>query len=210
MGGNWKSKIICRKHYWLLATTSGKEKMMKKNLFVSAIVGFILMAGGFAAGATYNGDVEYSAGAGSNSATIAVDFDLDNSFLFTYNWDGAATGEDALLAIVGAGDLEVTTIYEGAFVADLSYPGGVKYDYGLDMAGWSYYTSSDGDNWDFSMVGFAGRSLTNNDWDSWVWTNFDVNWDAVRGPGELPVPEPTTIALLGLGGILLGSRRKTK
>jgi len=184
--------------------------MMRKTLFVSAIFGFMLMTSGFAAGATYSGDVEYSAGAGSNSATIAVDFDLDNAFLFTYNWDGDATGQDALFAIAGAGDLVVETASGGAFVTDLIYPGGVKYDYGLDTAGWSYYTSSDGDNWDFSMVGFVDRSLCNNDWDSWVWTNFDVNWDAVRGPGELPVPEPTTMALLGLGGILLGSRSKRK
>ena len=31
--------------------------------------------------AIYTGDVEYTAGTGSNEATIAIDFDFDNSFL---------------------------------------------------------------------------------------------------------------------------------
>jgi hypothetical protein len=108
------------------------------------------------------------------------------------------------LAIDAAGALDVSTAWGGTFVTDLTYPGGSKYDYGLANTGWAYYTSSDGENWEYSMVGFADRGLNNNDWDSWTWTNYSSDWVTVyRAPAGAPVPEPCTVALLGLGGMLL-------
>ena len=160
---------------------------------------------------TYSGNIEYPAGTGGNEATIAIDFDFGNSFLFTYTWDGDATGWDALNTIDIAGVLEVyATDYGewGMFVNDFDYPGGAEFDYGAEFAGWAYYVG-DNENWSLSGGGVSFRSLSNGDWDSWVWTNYDTSWNPVRGPGEQPIPEPTTIALLGLGGLaLLGRGRK--
>jgi hypothetical protein len=161
--------------------------------------------------ATYTGSVEYTAGSGSSQATIAIDFDFGNSFLFNYRWDGDATGWDALTAIDLAGALEVSAKdygVWGVFVSDFNYPAGLEYDYGAGAnTSWAYYVGNN-EGWSPSGAGVSSRFLNNGDWDSWVWTNYSADWSiAYRTPGAAPVPEPMTIALFGLGGLLIRRRR---
>lgn len=181
----------------------------KRTVILIISLSFFVSQNAFAV--LYTQSPEAIVGSGANSATIAVDFDVDNSFIFTYQWDGIATGHDALMAIVDdiSANLEAVTAFGGTFLVDLIYPGGVKYDYGIDNTGWVYYTSEDGTNWDYSMVGFIDRDLTDNCWDSWTWSNFSSDWmETYRTPGAVPTaaPEPATLALFGLGAFLF--RRK--
>jgi len=173
----------------------------------------------------YTGTAEYSVGTGSNTSTVAIDFDEDHRFLFTYNWDfageDAATSWDALEAIAettedqstfdsySGSDLAVlyTGYSFGNFVEDFSYDGATKYNYTGPWNGWFFYLSDDNLNWTSSMVGVSDRDLLDGSYDSFVWSNQDSEWGpAIRTPGAMPIPEPVTIFLLGLGGLLL--RRK--
>ncbi|HBG78207.1 MAG: PEP-CTERM sorting domain-containing protein [Phycisphaerae bacterium] len=178
---------------------------MKKFGVVCCVVGVCVFAANVNA-ATYTGSVEYTAGSGSNQATIAIDFDFGNSFLFNYQWDGIATGWDALAAIDTAGALDVDAIWYGEmaahFVSDFDYAGGLEYDYGSAYAGWAYYGSTNNEIWTLKS-GVDSRTLVNGCYDSWVWTNYDLNWIAIRQPGQMPIPEPVTILLFGLGGLLI-------
>ncbi len=90
---------------------------------------FIFAIAAAADGATYTGSTEYTAGGGTNEATIVIDFDFGNSFLFGYYWDGDATGWDALDALdAGALDVDATwyELYQSHFINDFDYPGGVE------------------------------------------------------------------------------------
>jgi hypothetical protein len=178
---------------------------------MSLVVVLAITAG--ASAVTYSGDMEYTAGSGSNEATIVVDFDFGNYFLFTYRWDGEATGWDAVSALEQAGALvvEATDFGEwGMFVDDLDYPGGFEYEYGAGAnTGWAYCVG-DNETWSSSPVGVSFYSLSTGEWNSWVWTNYDQSWMPLRGPGGQPVPEPVSLALLGLGGLAIVRCRSRK
>lgn len=190
----------------IFVVVKGEERMMALER-VMICVFVVLLVCANAHGTTYTGAAEYSAGIGASSATIVVDFDLDNYFLFTYNWDGDATGWDALSALDAAGALDVYAtdyVEMGMFVDDLDYPGGLEYDYGADYAGWAYY-AGDNETWDVSGSGVSFRALSDAAWDSWVWTNYDASWMPIRTPGAAPVPEPVSVLLFGVGAMLVGS-----
>jgi hypothetical protein len=157
---------------------------------------------------TYNVTPEYSAGSGANKATLVVDFGT-GSRAFDYHWDGVATSWDALHAVDLAGSLGVNASIDptwGAFVSRITYPGSTAYNYGPAAVGWSYFTSADGSLWNAPGNGASFNTLLNGDWNAWVWSNYDADWNIVRHPGDAAVPEPMTLALLGFGGVMLRRR----
>jgi hypothetical protein len=90
------------------------------------------------------------------------------------------------------------------FVDDFDYEGGAEYDYGEGVtAGWAYYNSTDNEIWSLSPEGVSFRDLSDGAWDSWVWTNYDESWMPIRTPGAEPIPEPTTMLLFAVAGLLL-------
>ena len=184
---------------------------------------FVCVTAATACAVTYTGSVEYTAGSGSNQATIVIDFDFKNSFLFTYNWGHgeSPTGWDAVVAINAASPdftMRYTDYGWGILVNDFDYTGATEYDYvgNGDTTGiyyWAYY-EGDNENWWENMTGVSARDLKDGDWDSWVWTNSYGQWpdNVIRAPGEKPVaiPEPVTLALMVLGGLRLGNGRKSR
>jgi hypothetical protein len=189
------------------------RRFMKRFLIVSIL---FLTTAVVKGGITYPDQAQYSAGIGENQATIVIDFDYENYFVFSYSWDGSATGWDALAAIEQAGALDVDAKwyeeYQSHFVRDFFYPAGNKFNYGENaITGWGYWGSLSGENWVIN-AGVDFRNLADGVWDSWVWSNydFDISWDPMRGPGQKAVPEPATILLAGLGAIFAFRKRSNK
>jgi hypothetical protein len=188
----------------------GKEMGIMKRI-VQVMLGLMIVSDVFGV-ITYTGEPEYTAGGGANEATVVIDFDAGDYFVFKYKWDGQATGWDALAAIKAPGALDVQAPwhaeYNSHFVNDFVYPSGEKHDYGEAFAGWGYWGSADGQNWILN-TGVDNRQLASGDWDSWVWSNYDtISWEPIRGPGESPVPEPGTISLFCTGIALLLRKRR--
>lgn len=181
-----------------------------KRMWLLLLVSLVSVQGVAMQAPTYSDTAEYVAGSGANTAYITLDFDGSSAFVFQYQWDGQATAWDALQAIDAAGAFEMSygDYGWGVWVYDFAYPGVVEFDYGTTAnTGWAYYTSEDNFDWEFSMVGVQGRTLADGSWDSWVWTNYPADWSMPnRQPGQAAVPEPLTLALLGLGALLM--RRK--
>lgn len=183
---------------------------MKSSVLAIAMVCITGMA---MASLTYTGPVEVTTGSGGNVAAVVIDFDANNTFVFEYRWDGTATGWDALYALSLNSDIEID--YQdygtwGAYVKDIAYSGGVKYNYADDGSlGWAYYSSDDNQNWSQGAT-VSFRELTNGGWDAWVWTNHDMEdyFKPIRQPGQSPIPEPSTMLLLGLGVAALLRTRK--
>ena len=187
--------------------------MVSRNVVIMVLVLAIVAS---ASVLTYDAPVEYTAGAGENTMTFVVDYGLE-SFAFEYKWDTPAgpnevvTGWNALSAIDFAGAVDVNaTDYGpgwGYFVNEIEYPTAENYDYGEGVvAGWTYYGSVDGSSWVLNP-GISSRTLSAGDWDCFVWTNYDEWWAPIRSPGEEPIPEPVSLALLALGGLFLRNRR---
>ncbi len=76
---------------------------------------------------------------------------------------------------------------------------------------WSYWGSSDGVSWDYPGIGFDGHTLSNGGWEGWSFAAApDWNLTPPDEPAAAEVPEPMTIVLFGLGGLLVRKLRKSR
>jgi hypothetical protein len=185
---------------------ASRRMMSLRDLICLIVVSAITSSAAIATPVNFGGtwvEVDYWAGTGGNEAIVVVDFDATggDSYAFGFKWDGIATGYDALVAIDAAGALDFETTYYsgmGYFIDNFYY----NSESGDPSYYWQYFTSSDGSVWDSSWVGMSDRTLTGGDWDGW-YNGFDPGVSPTT-----PIPEPATVALLGLGILLL--RRKKK
>lgn len=203
--------------------------MKRSTGVIAGLLITVALQNAAAFGGTYVTDaIEYSAGVGSKSARIVIDFDFNQYLVFEYQWDDLsvqgdedATGWDALTALEQATALIVDSgsylfpidgeLMELHYASDFQYPGAQKYDYEDDGSlGWAYMGSTNNESW-MQNSPVSLRTLSDGDWDAWVWTNHDMSdmmWPPVRQPGQAPVPEPASLLLLGLGGFLVRAKKQ--
>jgi len=156
-------------------------------------------------------------------------------YAFGFRWDDGATGRDMLNAVnstsrfyevvddgllAGSGN---TIVYGMGYDVDndggsfMPTASGVETGYATDVddlynegwmiAGfWGYNQSTDGVVWGYAGFGITDRVLADGDWDGFSYGAASAGWSG-GDPTAPIVPEPISLALLGLGGLLVKARR---
>jgi hypothetical protein len=144
-------------------------------------------------------DVDYWIGSGENQAVVVIDWQdskSPQSIAWGYRWNGQASGQDLMTAVVNADqrlsgnvDAIVSTLYY-----DLDNNGILdENDHNINYNNypnsyWSYYVKeSETENWSYSNNGISGRILQNGSWDAWV---FVEDWTGNNPPPGEPVAAP--------------------
>jgi hypothetical protein len=150
---------------------------MKTTLIVSTL-GLLTLAALPASSQAVTPLLSGTAGTGSAESFLVLDFEdglVNDNYAFGYFYDPNAatpvTGYDMVegLANANLGLTAPTTDYSfGEAIDNFSYNG--QSMGGFQSNGyWSYYLSSDGENWQSSGVGMSDRDLTNGSYDGWAW-----------------------------------------
>ena len=169
----------------------------------------------------------YSAGSGANTSQVVIDFGFQggDAYLFDYSYDGDATAEDMLLALDAAGDLTVHhqffefevdgELVQSIFVDGFSFDGNSAVPSFEGAAGesWSYWVVDDraaGPSfYVLSPTGATDRALEDGSIDGWSLNISEFNSMGLDPTFVQPtiIPEPTSAAVLMLGGLVLARRR---
>lgn len=144
------------------------------------------------------------------SAALVVDFWPGNgqsdSFAFGFRFDDTGLTVKDMLDDFHSADNGLTFAIVGGLLNDVWYEKDeVTYHamYDWPNSWWSQWVSIDGTSWGWGN-GLEDTFVTNGSIHGWLAKPGD-NW--VSEP-VVPVPEPTTIGLLGLGVLMLRNRRK--
>jgi len=122
----------------------------KSVLFAS----FVLVTAARAAVVSSFDDIQFWVGHGSNEAAIVIDWNgetsADQSLVWGYRWDGAATGEDMLRAIVSADDRLFAKISSSGMF------GVALYGFGYDANDNGSFSLTDGTAFDANGIAETG------------------------------------------------------
>ncbi len=167
------------------------------GLWVAAVA--VMVAMPVAGSAAFIDEVTISewAGTGDNTAYVVIDFADGAEYAFGVCFDGQTTGDviHHLLDDETGLEVEFQDYGFGELVTGLSYDGHSNSGYGGGDDWWHYWISDDGESWTSPEYGISDRVVVDGSWDGWVY-----------GSAGEPIPEPTTAALLFMGGVLLRRR----
>jgi len=181
-------------------------KAMKSSMWMGLVV-----MGLWATVASANPiEITDTAGVGSSSAFMAINFSDGAQFNFQVSFDGTIKGE-ALLDLLDA-ETDLNVIYEYytnkenkviRYVDGFSYGDHVNQGFAGGENWWHYWTADSlkpngKPDWVYSNVGCSERDVVDGSWDGWVY-----------GRASTPyVPEPATIGSVSLGLMLLRNRSR--
>lgn len=178
-------------------------------------------------GQTASIDVEYWTGTGANETILVIDWNQSGTYVseshaFGYRWDGTKTVAEMLIDIDANGALDTDTGYGGAFVNNLYY-NDVDGDTHAHNESGSFNLGSTSDiyaewgnmnsnwtmlgEWEANQAGIDAENLVNGQLEG---INVMYWFDTTQPYMNLDVPivpEPATLALLGLGALVLRKRK---
>jgi len=163
------------------------------NLTLMVVVLLINAATTFAA--------PFEVGTGVNNAYVYLEWSDGYVADFLVNFGTIATDTTTglgLLDVIESGTtLTTERIFSGLFIDGISFNGHSDSGYGGGEDWWHYWIKDAGQSqWSSPGYGAADRTVNDGDSDGWIYGRAGA------------VPEPATLALLGLGGLLLARKRK--
>ena len=143
--------------------------------------------------------IEARVGSGDSMASVVVQFDGGDKYLFEVRFESSVTttGLDLMKTLdaeVVGFDIALLDFGFGEFVDGVSYMGHDNSGF-VPPDGWWHYWTGDAANgeWTESQVGAGDRVVSDGDWDGWRWGS--------AAPPSLP--PGAAVPLLGVAGQLL-------
>lgn len=220
------------------------------NFAATAFIALVLVDHSAASPVDSFDDIEFWVGTGSKSAAVAIDWFKDSTdepaIVWGFRWDGTATGQTMLSAIVAAdprvvvkseghgalgsaiyglgyddGDgefaLDDDTVFDELGFAASDGPADLGaaidpddlYREGWFLGYWHYGLSVGnpygGGSWKASQAGMTGRTLSDGDWDSWVYTESFSAMPFAQNPVAAEPPASVDNADFNGDGVVDGS-----
>ena len=205
---------------------------MKKYLFLM-IIGFLAAAAAAtpyyfhtASGKNTWVDVDSWLGTGSSETVLVIDWNFmsgpytTESHAFGYRWDGSATTEKKMLQdFDDAGVFDLVTGYGGGFIMNIIYNdgNGDQHTHVDEEGSWNLASTDDPDKswgdayensqWDLNNAGIDSEYIADGQFEGinavLYFGYYPSGKSSIDYPLDIPTPEPMTVVLLGLGGMLV-------
>ena len=199
------------------------KNFLLKEMVMRRLVGLmiVLLVNAKVSGYTMQGldiVVDYWAGSGGNETIVVIDWNMINgpysteSHAWGFRWEGAAYVSDALSAIDAAGALNITTQYDGEFLGDAYYNNPLIDSDNHTSVGytgwwWTGDTTDGGGSWNENAGSITEEILSSGKIEGFNLVHDYDEWLVGSSTLTIPVPEPCTLSILGLGGLLIFGKK---